>query len=284
MTFKDTEEENNSDPTLVDGEPLDLETEEEAHDSDLKTEAENPTILNSEEGDFKLPGNLMISDMPPPPTKSASLFRLSVKIAADEDKDGDDLLQFRQESVREGLDGFDPESEELVAIITVGVSASGKSTWARKFAELHPNFVEINRDNMRELFWDDRYPGTPFSFKQWNFREWEPSISKMVDLAIKDAAQNKQSIIISDTNLTDKFRNEMMSKLESLGYKVITKDFDIELDEALKRNEGRGSTVGADIIRRQFEQYKSYKDSKKTAASRIKLTKAAKSKIPLFKK
>jgi len=41
------------------------------------------------------------------------------------------------------------------------------------------------------------------------------------------------NIIISDTNLNNIFRNALIAKLESAGYDVETKVFDVEFEELL---------------------------------------------------
>ena len=40
-------------------------------------------------------------------------------------------------------------NKNLKVIISVGVSASGKSTWATNFVSSNPNYVKIGRDDFR---------------------------------------------------------------------------------------------------------------------------------------
>lgn len=37
----------------------------------------------------------------------------------------------------------------MIAMLTVGCSGSGKSTFAKEFIKYNPDYVEINRDNIR---------------------------------------------------------------------------------------------------------------------------------------
>jgi len=41
------------------------------------------------------------------------------------------------------------ENKTLRAILAIGCSASGKSTWAKEFIQSNPDFEEINRDDIR---------------------------------------------------------------------------------------------------------------------------------------
>ncbi len=118
---QDLDEETGDFKTDLDGDPL------TDFDSDLATESEEKTLLDEdalteEEDEFFVDPFISADIPPPPPPKSASVLRLSTKIAADQDKDGSDSADFgddhsedseEKENLREGLDGFDPGSEEL---------------------------------------------------------------------------------------------------------------------------------------------------------------------------
>ena len=48
----------------------------------------------------------------------------------------------------------------MKAIITVGVSGSGKSTFAKELCENDVTFAEVNRNNIREELFGDNYKQT----------------------------------------------------------------------------------------------------------------------------
>lgn len=140
----------------------------------------------------------------------------------------------------------------MKAIVTIGIPASGKSTWAEQYCHENPA-VEINRDNLRmKIFKLERYDD--YSFSKRN----ESLVSQEADRLIREAASNKQSIILSDTNLNEKYRNTLIEKLESLGYDVEIKLFHIEFFDAVKRAEKRKDKP---IPRKvMYDMYRRYMD------------------------
>lgn len=141
------------------------------------------------------------------------------------------------------------------AIVTVGVSASGKTTFAESFLQEGDNrtsWVNINRDDIRwELL------GVK-DWGKWNWkREKEVTSIQRDDLA--KAASEGKNVIISDTNLHPKFRNDLLEYLHSLGYTTVTqKVFTVSFEEACKRDTARPNGVGYSVIAKQMEQMNKY--------------------------
>ncbi len=142
----------------------------------------------------------------------------------------------------------------MKAIICVGISASGKSTWAEDLVCNDPqqSWVEINRDNVRFALFNK-------GVKDWSKYKFtkarENRVTVVIDQLIFDAVMEKKNIVCSDTNLTDKYRRTLMTKLEELGYEVEIKVFDISLEEAWKRDANRQGGVGHTIIYTQYLKY-----------------------------
>jgi predicted kinase len=140
----------------------------------------------------------------------------------------------------------------MKAILTIGIPCSGKSTWAEQYCRENIA-VEINRDNIRmEMFGLERYNDYKMT------KEKESYVSEVGKEKIELCAKTKQDIVISDTNLNKKYRNELIKKLESLGYDVEIKIFDIEYFDAIKRNDKRKDkqiprSVMYDMYRRYME-------------------------------
>lgn len=149
------------------------------------------------------------------------------------------------------------------AVLTVGVSASGKTTWAEEFVtlqnsttsesdpELFPQWVNINRDDIRFYILGER------NWTKWNWK-WEKQVTAVVDQQILEAVNEGKNIIISDTNLNSKYRNQLKEKLECAGYVVELKVFDISYEEAVKRDALRANGVGSSVIAKQMEQYQEF--------------------------
>lgn len=140
----------------------------------------------------------------------------------------------------------------MKAIITIGVSASGKTTWAK---DQGPYAVVCRDDIRRELLEEYGCHLDPDEnmWRYWNFkRENEVTLRywKYVEL---HAATN-QDIICADTNLNPGRREEMKRRLESLGYDVEFKQFDIDYETAVKRDLNRRDSVGASVIWKQYKE------------------------------
>lgn len=135
----------------------------------------------------------------------------------------------------------------MKAIICVGISASGKSTFAEELCA-DKSWVEINRDNIR-------FNGKEKDWTKYKFtRENEQKVSAQIDGLICYAAKLEKNIICSDTNINEGHRNQLIEKFENLGYDVEIKRFDIELREAIKRDNQRAGGVGQSVLMRQYLQ------------------------------
>lgn len=135
------------------------------------------------------------------------------------------------------------------AIITVGVSASGKSTWANAFVRDNENFVIICRDDIRR-----EMMGGKLVWSKWNWKN-EGAVTKRYNELIRDAIQAGKNIILADTNLNTKFRTERMTQLAAAGYQVDIKFFSVTLEEAWARDAQREEGVGHTVIYKQYQEW-----------------------------
>lgn len=155
----------------------------------------------------------------------------------------------------------------MKAFITVGISASGKSTWASEYARKNKAIIS-NRDDMRfsltgSAGWGD-----------YKFDKKIESIvtSQQLNLALI-ASKLGKDLIVADTNLNPDYRNTLYANLEDFGYEVEIKDFPITLEEAWKRDSLRGNGVGRDVIYKQWQQWLVY-SGRKQYVSNVSLPKA----------
>ncbi len=134
------------------------------------------------------------------------------------------------------------------AIITIGPSYSGKTTWAENHIKENPSFVNINRDDIRFPDGNRDYYNYKFSSKK------EKKVTEKCDELIMLAAQGGRDIIISDTNLNAGRRETLKDKLIILGYSVTYMYFDEPLQELYRRDKQRYGGVGESVILRQWLQ------------------------------
>lgn len=150
-----------------------------------------------------------------------------------------------------------------ILYITVGISASGKSTWADKKVQEDASkgitVVNINRDTIR---FNDVLPGSDWSTYKFT-KAREQAVSEIALQQFNDAVAAEYDIIISDTNLNEIYRNAWVERGEENGYQVEIVDFPITLEEAWKRDAARANGVGHDVIYAQYKQWEEYSQVRK---------------------
>lgn len=137
-------------------------------------------------------------------------------------------------------------------LFTVGVSASGKTYWTEAFVKDNPDWININRDDIRwSLFTNGVADWSLYKFKKSN----EKAVTEHQETLIKVAVAQNKDIIISNTNLHPKYI-DVISSLPCLkDYKVETKMFHVDFLEALKRDARRLNGVGYEVITKQYQAY-----------------------------
>lgn len=144
------------------------------------------------------------------------------------------------------------------AIVTVGVSASGKSTWASEFIAQEASkgiiWQRIERDCIRKDILVERGISEELEWDKWKWK-WEKEVSRRADIMLEAAARSCANVIISDTNLNETRRKSLIQKLEELGYTVEVRPFPISFEEAVKRDTKRKNGVGVSVLASQFEQW-----------------------------
>lgn len=142
----------------------------------------------------------------------------------------------------------------MKAIITVGVSASGKTTFANDLLRADPSWMNINRDDIRVEIFESKHPGKEFVWGKWNWK-WESIVTMRQSDMITCALKRGMNILISDTNLHENRRKDLITSLTRLGYSVEIKVFEVSFEEALRRDAARKNGVGVSVIARQFEEF-----------------------------
>lgn len=140
--------------------------------------------------------------------------------------------------------------------LTIGVSASGKTTYAEREALL-PGVVNLNRDDIRqELFMEEH--GRRFTWNEWKFTKaneakvGERQIQRTLEAMARPEVKR---VIISDTNLKPVFRAAWESLAHTNGWEYKTTICHVTEEEAIRRDEARTMTVGKKVIRNQMRVY-----------------------------
>ena len=133
-------------------------------------------------------------------------------------------------------------------IITVGLPASGKTTWTNEWIDTHPDYVNINRDDIRLMLQGRK--------RYAKFSKWRESIvTYTAAMMAQEALGQGKSIIVSDTNLNPG-RNTFWKGVAD-DYNATYREqlfTDIHYGECLDRDARREFPVGQRVITRMFEK------------------------------
>lgn len=137
--------------------------------------------------------------------------------------------------------------------------ASGKTTRAKEMLEKYPNqYKRVNKDDLRAMLDDGVY-----------MKGTEKFILAVRDMVIMWALKINKSVIVDDTNLNP-IHYERLEKLASdNGARFEIKEFDVSVDECIKRDRNRQNSVGKDIILGMFHKWIVWKINKPNPNGKI---------------
>jgi predicted kinase len=130
-------------------------------------------------------------------------------------------------------------------LITRGLPASGKTTFARK---LQPGVVRVNRDDLRRMLHGQRL------FTQWA----EAQVTHAQRATVEALLRAHASVVVDDTNLRAKTVREWAELAARFGATFEVHDFtDVPLEECLRRDLERSADdqAGEEAIRRMHGRY-----------------------------
>lgn len=130
-------------------------------------------------------------------------------------------------------------------IICRGLQGSGKSTFAEEWIGEKPDQrSRVNRDLIRLNYFNTA---------------WNPEVENAVSLIEMETIQSimvtSRDIISDNTNLADDRVLGYLRLADMLGYTVEFKDFDVDVDEVIRRDSLREKPVGEAVIRSYRDKY-----------------------------
>lgn len=134
--------------------------------------------------------------------------------------------------------------------LTIGISNSGKSTWAREQVANNANTIDINRDDIRiDLFCE----GDRSKYSSYNFgKAKEARVTEIASARAEEAIREGNNIIISDTNLNRTTRDFWKNFCQTNNLEYVEKLFNVPLSTCLSRNLKRDITIPERVILRQY--------------------------------
>lgn len=151
----------------------------------------------------------------------------------------------------------------MKAILTVGISASGKTTWA----DMQEDYEVISRDAIR---FGVLFPGIR-GWKDYKFtNQNESRVSAIQKAEILKACSGGRNIIIADTNINTKTRKGLVRELKILGYEVEYLVIHVSLENAIERDSHRRyESVGEGVIKQQYDRFSEILPSLKEEAQNL---------------
>ena len=129
--------------------------------------------------------------------------------------------------------------------LTVGLPASGKTTWANQQVAADPNVVVLCLDDLRaELF-----PDQPWSLPRVT------AAGRLQESRARHILDHGLDLIIADTNLNPTIRNSWAALAADAGARLHHVVFDVPVTECVRRDAARANPVGENVIRSAARRY-----------------------------
>ena len=126
-------------------------------------------------------------------------------------------------------------------ILTRGLPASGKSTWAKEFVRFNPNTVRVSRDDLRAQM----YPGA-------DYRDIDEDLITEAETALVRAALRQgKTVVVDAMHLQQRYIN----RWQKLGYPVEIVEFHTDEATLLVRNTNRESRVPNHVIVNNYKKF-----------------------------
>ena len=142
------------------------------------------------------------------------------------------------------------------ALILTGLSGSGKSTFARQFCAENPNYIRINRDDLRRAV-------LPVSLPDY-WETWPAPAKNRIENLVNDNQKamivtglaRGWNLLIDNTNLKLSYVNEFRKLLgeQTEAIEISYHLMDTPVAECIRRDRLRNDSVGEAVILKQAEQ------------------------------
>lgn len=131
-------------------------------------------------------------------------------------------------------------------ILTKGLPASGKTTWAKELLKSNPNaYKRINNDDLRKMFDNMQYS-----------QDMEKFIKKAVDALVLLALEEGKHVILDNTHLSESSVNRIKKLVKGKAEVIIEDKFlKVPLETCIKNDLKRLDSVGKDVIIKMYEQH-----------------------------
>ncbi len=81
-------------------------------------------------------------------------------------------------------------------LVLIGISGSGKSTYAKELCNSDKSYVRINRDSIREML-----VGYQNFYKRDDVKQMETLVQKIIEHCVTSALSSGKNVVLDETNL-----------------------------------------------------------------------------------
>jgi predicted kinase len=138
-------------------------------------------------------------------------------------------------------------------VLTRGLPASGKSTWAKAWVEADPSTrLRVNRDDIRFQLYGS----------YWGDSVDEQMVSRVEEAMVKAAVDAGKDVVVDATHLASRYVRRWIS----LAYEVTVQNFEVPIVDIVRRDLARAErgerAVGSDVIMGMVARYHIKPDGK----------------------
>jgi len=131
-------------------------------------------------------------------------------------------------------------------ILTKGLPASGKTTWAKTLVRKQKGaWVRVSLDELRAMCFDG-----------WRWRNHEAFLIEMRDRIILEALKNNQHVVVDEMNLTAEspdYFTKLVGELATV--EVEDRFLSVAVEDCVKRDLQRSNSLGEKVIRKLHREY-----------------------------
>ncbi len=148
-------------------------------------------------------------------------------------------------------------------LILIGISGSGKSTFAKQFVQDNPTYLRLNRDDLRRSI----VPVPLGEFWKWDDKRKnriERLVSELEKSALLSALESGWNVVMDNTHLRQRYITELLKLIDKQAttknpIEVTFQVIDVPLNTAIERDRLRPDVVGEAVIREQHSRLNTLK-------------------------